>query len=153
MESGKLMGALERVLDLSSSAVLSTIGADETPQSRWMVAGMLRGAPGYLYAVTAPLYNKVEEITRNPKVAWLIQSPGFEEVFRISGDAVVVDNPSLKSTVLEALGRDLSTFWSANTGNTELVVIETAITTIDYVKQSTGEHSRESVKPLGSIEK
>lgn len=153
MESGKLMSALERVLDLSSSAVLSTVGADATPQSRWMVAGVLRGAPGYLYAVTEPDFSKVAEITANPRVHWLVQLPQFEEVLRITGDAVIVDNPALKSSVLEALGRNLATFWSVASGAENLVVIETAIETIDYRNNTTGEHAHEPIGGEGGSRK
>jgi general stress protein 26 len=145
MEAGKLLGALERVLDTSSSAVLSTVDIDGAPQSRWMVAGVLRGAPGYLYAVTAPRFSKVEQIKHNPRVHWLVQSPGFEDVLQVAGDAVIVDNPALKSSVLEALGQSLTTFWSINAGAGDLVVIETAITAIEYTRQSTGEHAHESL--------
>lgn len=146
MESGRLLGVLERVLDSSPAAVLTTIDSEGAPRSRWMVAGVLRGAPGYLYAVTMRDNRKAEQVMRNSTVSWLVQNSGVDEILHVSGHAVVVDNPSLKSTVMEAIGRHLTTFWNVNTGTGELVVIETVISSIEYVRPATGDVVHESAR-------
>ncbi len=144
MDSTKLLSALERVLDSSCIAVLSTVDENGAPCSRWMVAGMLRGAPNHIYAVTDRKFRKVSQIARNSRVSWLLHTEGFTEVVLVSGDAAVVDNPSLKSAVLEALGKHLENFWHADPGIDDLVILETAITEIDHSTPATGEH--ESVR-------
>jgi general stress protein 26 len=146
MESSTLLvDALERTIDASRGAILSTVDENGAPRSRWMVAGMLRGAPGYIYAVTSPESRKVREIRVNPKVSWLVERDGFQEVMCVNGDAAVVDNPSLESVVLEAIGQKLATFWRANGARGEVVVIETAIKTIDRLLPEKGEYAHGSI--------
>lgn len=142
MEINALFTVLERIMDDSRPAVLSTVDADGKPHSRWMVPTILRGTRGALYAVTSPRFHKIEELAANPHVSWLIQGKTFEEIVEASGKAVIVDNPVLKSDVLEALGPSLSTFWRVTPDDSELVVIETMIERIDYLKPVDGTHER-----------
>lgn len=140
MEINALFTVMERIMDDSRPAVLSTVDADGKPHSRWMVPTVLRGNRGALYSVTSPRFHKVEELAANPHVSWLIQGKKFDEVVEVTGKAIVVDNPILKSDVLEALGKGLSTFWHVTPDDSELVVIETMIERIDYFKPVDGTH-------------
>lgn len=146
MESSTLLDLMDRVLDSSRRAVLATVDSDGVPSCRWMVTGILRGAPGFLYSVTAPQFHKTAEIEANPNVAWLLQTDDLSEVVHVTGEAKIVDNPALKSDVLEAIGHDLATFWQVNPAHSELVVIETVIKKIDYFQPNKGEHARASVE-------
>lgn len=147
MESSTvLVDALERVIDAAGRAVLSTVDEEGAPQSRWMVAGMLRGAPGYIYAVTSPDSRKVREIRINPRVSWLLASEDFREVMSVVGDATIVDNPSLESVVLEAIGDRLATFWRVNAARGDVVVIETAVRAIDRLVPEQGKHDYGTVE-------
>ena len=139
MELNTLLDVMERVLDGSHTAVLSTVDAEGHPHSRWMVPTVLRGQPGTLYAVTAPKFAKVEHIAAQPRVSWLIQSKSLSDVVEINGKAQIIDNPALKSDVLEALGPNLSAFWTVNHDESELVVIETAIELISHFQPMKGE--------------
>jgi pyridoxamine 5'-phosphate oxidase len=140
MEINALFVALERILDQSRPAVLTTVDADGTPHSRWMVPTTLRGNRGALYAVTSPSFEKTRQIEAQARVSWLIQTKALDEIVQVSGKAVIIDNPMLKSDVLEALGPKLSTFWRVAPDDSELVVIETAIEKIKYDKPINGIH-------------
>lgn len=139
MELNTLLDVMERVLDGSHAAVLATVDADGRPHSRWMVPAVLRGQPGSLYAVTSPRFGKIEHIAAQPRVSWLIQSESFDEIVEVCGKAQVIDNPALKVDVLEALGGRISTFWHVNPDESDLVVLETAIESISYLRPESGE--------------
>jgi len=145
MELNALLDVMERVLDGSGAAVLTTVDSQGHPHSRWMVPAILRGQPGSLYAVTSPHFAKVEHIAAQPRVSWLLQSKSLDETVEVSGKAQVIDNPALKSDVLEALGRKLSAFWHVNPDETDLTVIETAIESITHLETATGERGSATV--------
>ncbi|MEX2442076.1 MAG: pyridoxamine 5'-phosphate oxidase family protein [Alkalispirochaeta sp.] len=139
MELNALLDVMERVLDGSGAAVLTTVDSQGRPHSRWMVPAILRGQTGSLYAVTSPHFAKIEHIAAQPRVSWLLQSKSLDETVEVTGKAQVIDNPALKSDVLEALGSKLSAFWHVNPDETDLTVIETAIESITYLQTATGE--------------
>ncbi len=145
MELNALLDVMERVLDGSGAAVLTTVDSQGRPHSRWMVPAILRGQPGSLYAVTSPHFTKIEHIAAQPRVSWLMQSKSLDETVEVSGKAQVIDNPALKSDVLEALGSKLAAFWHINPDETDLTVIETAIESITYLETATGERVSASV--------
>ena len=130
------------VLDNSHVAVMTTVDKDGKPHSRWMVPAVIRGRRGSLYAVTAPHFAKVEQLAADDRVSWLIQSKSLDEIVEAQGRAEVIDNPALKSDVLEALGRNLSTFWRVHPDETELVVVETTIDELIYLRPMQGETVR-----------
>lgn len=139
MEFSALLDVMERVLDGSHAAVLSTVDSDGHPHSRWMVPAVLRGQPGSLYAITSPKFEKIEQIAAQPRVSWLIQSKALDEIVQVKGKAQVIDNPALKVDVLEALGAHISTFWHVNPDESDLVVVETAIESVTYNRPGKGE--------------
>ncbi|SIP97126.1 pyridoxamine 5'-phosphate oxidase [Alkalispirochaeta americana] len=145
MKSRVLLDALERVLDSSGRAVMATVDEQGIPRLRWMVAGMLRGAPGYVYAVTSPGFRKVKDLEKNPGVSWMFQDEALDEIVHLRGEARVVDNPSLKADVLEAIGKDLANFWRANAMESDLVVIETVPDEIEVFSASRGDRVRGSL--------
>lgn len=142
MDLNTMMDVVERILEESRGAVLSTVDDGGRPHSRWMTPVLLRGEKGALYSVTAPAMHKVDEIRANGHVAWLVQSKDFAKIVTLNGIATVVDNPALKSTVLEALGPALVTFWKINPEETELVVLETVVreATLTDTRSGTTDH-------------
>ncbi len=140
MEFNALFAAMERVMDDSRAAILSTVDQDGCPRSRWMVPALLRGNRDAIYAVTSQQFDKVAQINSRADVTWLIQSKAFDEVIEVFGKAAAIDNPMLKSDVLEALGNRLSTFWHVAPSETELIVLETVIEKIDYFRPIDGTH-------------
>lgn len=142
MDLNTLLDVMERILDNSHAAILTTVDGEGRPHSRWMVPAVLRGRQGTLYAVTSPDFEKVKQINSHARVSWLVQSKALDEIVHVQGSAQVIDNPSLKSDVLEALGHNLTTFWTVNAGETELVVIETVIEAVQYIQPMKGERSQ-----------
>ena len=140
MELNALLDVVDRILDNAHTAILSTTDSEGRPYSRWMTPTTLRGQAGALYAVTATDVRKTEQIREHDRVSWLIQSKSLDEIVEVHGKATIIDNPTLKSDVLEAIGPHLTTFWKINTDQADLVVIETAIERIDYFKPVKGEH-------------
>lgn len=70
---------------------------------------------------------KAKDIVDNDRVAWSFQSPSLDTIVSLTGRARILDLPELKAQVLEALGRDLTTFWRVNTNPKHLIVIESTI--------------------------
>jgi len=134
MEAREMLNILDRLLEDVKVAVLSNIGEDGSPVIRWMSPALVRGREGFLYAVTSPKFPKTAALKKNPKVMWMIQSKALDEVINIKGTMQVLENPSLKSMVIEAIGGKLQVFWSMNPDESELVVLETEIESIDYAK-------------------
>jgi general stress protein 26 len=139
MDSRSMLDALERVLEKSRIAVLATVDPDGCPHMRWMTPAVVRGREGFLYAVTSPDFNKTREVDGNPKVQWMLQSKSLDEIVTACGTMEIIDNPSVKAEVLEAIGGHLSTFWKMNPDESQMVVLETALERIAYVRPTSGE--------------
>jgi pyridoxamine 5'-phosphate oxidase len=134
-----MLDTLERVLEESKIAVLATVDPDGRPHMRWMTPAVVRGREGFLYAVTSPEFEKTQQIDGNPQVEWMLQSRSLDEIVSVRGPMGVIDNPSAKAEVLEAIGGHLSTFWKMNPDESKMVVLETSVEYIRYVKPMTGE--------------
>ncbi|MFW6337419.1 MAG: pyridoxamine 5'-phosphate oxidase family protein [Alkalispirochaetaceae bacterium] len=146
MEGKAMLDVLERILEKSHVAVLSTVDGDGRPRSRWMTPAVVRGRRGFLYTVSAPHFEKIEQIRRNSSVSWLLQTRALDEVLEVVGKARIIDNPALKSEVLEAIGGHLTTFWRVNPDETELIVIETVIDELTYLEPMKGEKVRSTLE-------
>ncbi len=145
MEMNALLEITEGILDKARVGILTTIGRDGRPWTRWMTPAMLRGQKGTIYAITAEGFRKVEHIRENHNVSWMIQKNTMDEVIHLTGKASIVDNPTLKADVLEAIGGHLGNFWRLNRENLELVVIETVIEEIDYYDPMKGSRASSAV--------
>lgn len=106
---------------------------------RWMTPAVVRGRDGFLYAVTSPDFEKAREVEANAQVEWMIQSKSLNEIIQVSGSMAIIDNPSAKAEVLEAIGGHLGTFWKLNPDESKMVVLETAIEQIKQTKPVSGE--------------
>ncbi|MFW6231700.1 MAG: pyridoxamine 5'-phosphate oxidase family protein, partial [Spirochaetota bacterium] len=103
MDSRSMLDALERVLEDSKIAILATVDPDGSPHMRWMTPAVVRGRDGFLYAVTSPEFEKTTQIDGNPRVEWMVQSKSLDEIVTTRGTMGVIDNPSVKAEVLEAM--------------------------------------------------
>jgi len=126
MTKTEIVGALDDVIDTAQVAVLATIDPEGRPAMRWMTPATVRGRPGYLYAVTSPQFRKVRHLQSCPAVEWLFQTPELNRIVTVQGRMSIIDNPQLKSEVLESIGRRLEVFWRVNE-KTDFIVLETAI--------------------------
>ena len=140
MDSRSILGTLERLIESSKIAVLATSDPDGQPHMRWMTPTVLKGRSGAIYAVTSPTFEKTTQLAVNPRVEWMVQSRSMDEILCARGTMNVLDNPAVKALVLEALGAHLATFWKMNSDEGSLVVLETALDYVRYVKPASGEH-------------
>ena len=139
MDKQSMYAVLDRVLENTKAAVMATVDAESCPRVRWMTPATLRGREGMLYAVTAPGFEKIPQVSSHPKVEWMLQTKDLDEVLTIRGVVEVIDNPRTKAEVLEAIGGNLEIFWHMNQDASDLVVLETVIEEMIYFKPLTGE--------------
>lgn len=138
MDTRAMLDVMERILERSRTAILATVDADGRPHLRWMTPAIVRGRDGFLYAVTSPEFRKAAEASGNPAVEWLIQTRSLDEILTVRGQMLVIDNAACKAEVLEAIGGNLGTFWKMNPDESKLVVLETTIEEMIYLKPATG---------------
>ena len=127
MKPKELLSKLDAILDSTRAAILVTTDDKGRPHTRWMAPVILKHRPGFIFTFSAPGTSKLDHIDANPDVEWMIQTRDLREVVNIRGIAHIIDNPALKSELLEILGPRLLAFWRANADAEQFVVIETAI--------------------------
>lgn len=149
MNDHEMMRLIERVLDDAKTAILATVDAEGYPHMRWMTPTVVRGRPGAIFAVTSADFPKVAQLRENPDVEWMIQTRSLSEVVNVRGRINVVDNPSLKSEVLEAVGRRLTVFWRACDAETDCVVLETIIESASHFEPMRNERQTVRFTPGG----
>ena len=142
MGKNKILSRLAGLVEESQVAVMATADSEGKPYMRWMTPAVIDGRPASLFAVTSPKFRKIKQLEANPLVEWMIQTRDLNHIINLRGRITVVDNPSLKSEVLESIGKRLEVFWRVNL-KTEFVVLETAITQITYFRPL--ERKRETV--------
>ncbi len=133
MEKNEILSLIESLVDDSQVAILATVDAHGNPAMRWMTPAIISGRPASLFAITSPNFRKVKHLEKNPDVEWMIQTRDLNQVVNIKGKVTVVDNPSLKSEVLESIGKRLEVFWRVNR-KTDFLVLETVITEATFFK-------------------
>jgi general stress protein 26 len=127
MELHKLMSKLDEIIDDSNAGVLSTSDINGVTHMRWMTPILLRGRKGVIYSVTSQDSRKVGQILKHPNVTWMIQTRSLDQVVTIYGKTNVLDNPSIKSELLETVGKRLTMYWKINEDLNDFVVLETEI--------------------------
>lgn len=138
MNQQKLMSKLAELIDDSNAGVLSTLDQNGVAHMRWMTPILIRGRKGVIYAVTSHSSNKVKQILQYPNVTWMIQTRSLDQVITIYGKTNVLENPSIKSELLETVGDRLTMFWNINEDLKEFVVLETEIEKAVYYKPMKG---------------
>ena len=133
MDKKEILSLIESLVDDSQVAVLATVDPDGKPAMRWMTPAIISGRPASLFAITSPNFRKVKHLEKNADVEWMIQTRDLNRVVNIRGRVNVVDNPSLKSEVLESIGKRLEVFWRVNR-KTDFLVLETVITEATFFK-------------------
>jgi general stress protein 26 len=127
MNPRELMNRIAAILDAHGTGLLATTDAEGTPHVRWLTPAVLRDRPDTIYALTAPRFAKVAQVRAHPRVEWMFQVPSLAEIVTLRGTVSVVDNPSLRAEVLEAVGPRLRTFFQLAKDGRDLVVLETSI--------------------------
>ena len=127
MTQHEIMRELAEVVADTKTGVMATVDGEGKPHIRWMTPAVLKDRQTALFAVTCPHFTKTAHLAANPKVEWMMQSRQFEKVFQVRGVVNLLDNPSMKSEVLEELGPRLNVFWHVVCDASEFVVVETVI--------------------------
>lgn len=81
-------------------ALLSTIGLNGSPRSRYMGAFRIRDT-GDFFLISPSNTNKMEEIQRNPQVQVIFSDKGFKRVLTLSGKAGIVKDTALRQELFE----------------------------------------------------
>jgi len=138
MDANAILDVMEQVIDDSHTGVLVTVDQEGNPSSRWMTPTVIRGRTGFLYTVTVPAFRKAGHIERNALVEWMLQTRSLSKIVNVRGRAQIIDNPALKSDVLESIGGHMAVFWKINSDSADFVVIETQIEHLDYFEPTKG---------------
>lgn len=128
MNKSELIRLAEGILSESKTAVLATVDSDGSPRMRWMSPVFIRNFQNEIYAVTSTTFNKTGDINKNSNVQWMLQDKTLNTVITLNGQIRTVEDQSLKTEVLEIIGRQLQTFWTINSDPSSLVILETEIT-------------------------
>ncbi len=127
MTKREFLAKLETLLAEAHTAILATTDQSGNPHMRWMTPTFIKGKPGAIYAVTSSNFGKVTQLKTHPNVEWMLQSPALDVIISIKGKMNLLDNPSIRSEVLEAVGPSLRVFWKINQAERDLLVLETII--------------------------
>ena len=127
MDNREVMNRVGAIIEAHGTGLLATIDDNGHPHVRWMTPTLLRESPGVIYALTAPGFSSFDQVRAHARVEWMFQTPTLDEVITVGGLVNVVDNPSLRSEVLEALGPRLHALWKLAPQTPELVVLETVV--------------------------
>jgi pyridoxamine 5'-phosphate oxidase len=139
MTAESLLTKFRQTLEDSPMAILATVTPEGFPAMRYMTPAMIKGRETYLYAITAAAFPKVAELSRDPKVSWLLTSPKTRETFSFRGEVTLVADPRFKSELLEELGQGLETFWKLNDDPSDLICLETKLSSGEYFNPKTAE--------------
>jgi pyridoxamine 5'-phosphate oxidase len=127
MNQRELMAEVETILEDAKTAILSTVDGNDRPHVRWMTPVVLRERFGALFAVTSPSFEKVRQLKAHAEVEWMLQTRSLNKIVTLKGVVNLLDNVSIRSEVLEAVGPRLNVFWRVNTDERDLLVLETVI--------------------------
>jgi general stress protein 26 len=144
MEPRELMDKAEALLEESKAGVLATVDEIGRPHMRWMTPRRLKGRTGTIYALTTAASAKAFQLGKNVFGEWLIQSKTLSEIVTLKGNINMLDHPSLKNEVMEALGSQLTVFWKVNPAIEDFVVLETVVEEGTYFMPMKG--IRETIK-------
>ena len=132
MEKREIFGYIGRIIEEAKTAVFATVDEENRPHTRWMTPATLRGREGAIFAVAYRTSEKVKQVRSNPAVQWIFQSPALDRIVVVDGRVNILDNPSIRSEVLEAVGPMLRAFWKMYQDERDLLVLETVIEKAQY---------------------
>lgn len=132
MKIQEMMEKIEFILEDAKAGILATSDKDGRPHMRWMTPAVLKEWPQTIFAVTSPHFHKIIQLSSGNKVEWMLQTRALDQIVNIKGVINVLDNPSLKAQIMEAIGKKLTVFWNINNEKTDFIVLETIIEEAAY---------------------
>jgi len=127
MVTSRLTRVVNELIDDAKTAVLATVDEKGIPRVRWITPAQLDGYPSTLFIVSAHNFSKVVQARKNPKATIMIQTRILDKVLNCEGKLMVVENPSIRSELLEKIGSRLHAFWKAGSAERDLVALEFTI--------------------------
>ena len=132
MTKRDMMAHIGKILDDAKTGLLATVDKEGRPHMRWLTPAIIRGRSGALYNITSLDSDKLKQLEENPYVQWMIQSRALDRIITVNGKINIIENPFLRTEVLEAVGDRLGVFWKIHENDWELVVLETIIERATY---------------------
>lgn len=115
----------------SRPGVLSTVDANGYPCTRWMATLSLQDFP-HLYALTAPVSRKVEQIRLNPKVSWMFTNETSTMVVNLTGTATILSDKGEVNRVWRLIENKANAYFlGLDTVAGGVAVIDTVIENVD----------------------
>ncbi len=139
MTKEKIMMKIDELLDNSKCAVLSTVSSDGKPRLRWMCPTIFPDMGQMIYAVSSADFHKIEDLKINPSASWMFQTKELNEIINVSGKIYIIDNPSMKSMIIEKIGNRLHAFWKLKKDSSDFIALETVIEDAVYFNPMKGE--------------
>ncbi|HOB20308.1 MAG TPA: hypothetical protein PKO35_06380, partial [Candidatus Atribacteria bacterium] len=75
---------------------------------------------------------KTKQIMHRPDGVWMVQTRDLDQIITARGKINILDNPSIKSEVMESAGDKLTMFWTLNRDISEYVVLETVLEEAEF---------------------
>ena len=138
MNQHEMMYKVEQILETTPTGVLATIDNNGNPRMRWMTPAVIKGRPDVLFAITSPDFAKVMQLNAHADVEWMIQTRALDQIVNLRGKINVLDNPAIRSEVMEQLAKKLTVFWRVNTERTDFLVLETIIAEATFFRPMKG---------------
>lgn len=142
MDKSEVMAKIQAIIREHGAGILATVDKAGRPHTRWLTPVVFPDKSGLIYALTLPAFPKVAQIRGSPWVEWIFQTPSLNEVVTARGRASIVNNPSLRSEILESLGQRLYAMWKLTEDVRDLLVLETVLEEAVFYRPMTGEKER-----------
>lgn len=132
MTKREIILKIEELLADAGCGVLATVSDEGSPRIRWMTPTIIQEDANLIYAVSSMEFKKARDLERNANASWMFQKKDLREVVNITGKINMIDNPSLKSRIIEKIGNKLHVFWKINEDPSNFIVLETVISEAVY---------------------
>ena len=125
MKKSDFLLEIEALIEDAKTAILASVDGEGRPHMRWMTPALLKDREGAIYALTSTSFDKRKQLEASQQVQWMFQSKSLDRMATVNGRVNLIENPSMRSEVLEEIGGKLGVFWKLNSDPSSLVVIET----------------------------
>ena len=142
MKEKEILQITAELLEEAKCALLATVSKDGVPKMRWMTPLFLRDGDREFYCITSPESEKIKHLQGNNNTNWQIQKRDLTEIINIKGKTEIIDNPSLKSQIIEKIGKRLHAFWKQKDDSTDFLVLMTSIDEIEYFTSMKGKKEK-----------
>lgn len=127
MNRHEIMGIIRSLIDQTHTAVMSTVDEHCIPHLRWITPGCTEEKTGSIFLISDSHFSKIFQIKNNPKVEMMFQTASLDKIVNVTGTVEIIDNPLIRSEVLECVGKHLHAFWNITIPERDLVALELVI--------------------------